>query len=391
MRAAAVPEAELAVLLAGTAERRAAMQPRIAELAAGLDERRLVRQLGRAGMTPLAVRRLGEHAPGSLSAALEERLRTAERQLEARGHVFLAASSVVLGQLEGAGVPALGLKGPWLAVRLYDSPALRAYDDLDVMVSPGQLAQAAESCWSLGYEDAEPVAGLPLLHRALRHATGALPPLELHWRIHWYERAFAADMLARAEGAAERVAAPLDELASLLLFAARDGFANLRLAADVAAWWDRFGGVLEPGALGEHCRRYPALAPAWRAACLACERGVGLPGRWLLGARAGGARRRERVAARLANWELAGDPDQVSADIKLVDVLCSPRGERGAVARRQLLPGPDSLRAYYGLPEGARVRLWLWQVLHPPKMLARFGLALAQARLSDRRRAAARP
>ena len=44
----------------------------------------------------------------ALSAGLEERLRSAERQLEARGHVFLAASSVVLGQLEGAGVPALG-------------------------------------------------------------------------------------------------------------------------------------------------------------------------------------------------------------------------------------------------------------------------------------------
>src|SRR4029079_8012665 len=85
-------------------------------------------------------------------------------------------------------------------------------------------------------------ARLPRLHRELFHET--LPPLELHWRIHWYEESFAAAALARAQPTNEgwRRLQPADELASLLLFLARDGFAGLRQTVDVAAWWAALGG-----------------------------------------------------------------------------------------------------------------------------------------------------
>ncbi len=43
------------------------------------------------------------------------------------------------------------------------------------------------------------------LHETLVHPT--LPRVELHWRVHWYERRFAADALVRARGPRRRRAA----------------------------------------------------------------------------------------------------------------------------------------------------------------------------------------
>lgn len=70
----------------------------------------------------------------------------------------------------------------------------------------------------LGWAEACAPVALPPLHRSLRHRDGALPDVEVHWRVHWYETAFARTLLT--EGA-KRDGGPLPaplELATLLLF-----------------------------------------------------------------------------------------------------------------------------------------------------------------------------
>jgi hypothetical protein len=47
------------------------------------------------------------------------------------------------------------------------------------------------------------------------------------------ERSLLVDGMRRLE--------PVEQLAALLLFYARDGFLGLRFVADIAAWWDRHG------------------------------------------------------------------------------------------------------------------------------------------------------
>lgn len=372
------PEVELARLLAGTEGRREENVARIQSLAGLADDERLMARLQRVRLPLLVADRLEELAPGPRSASFRGRIDGFRAASEERGRIFQAAAALVRHTLEDAGIPALEVKGAQLARRLYGDAAFRYSTDLDVLIPAARLYESAWRCGTLGYLVPADQQGLPRLHLVLNHHAAAMPPLELHWRIHWYERRFAEDMLQRSRlEHGERVAEPIDELAALLLFVARDGFASLRLAADAGAWWDRFGADLGPAALDAHCRHYPELEPAWRAAALACQRTVGLPGAWLLGESRRRPRRREQLAISLANWELAGDSDRISADVKLVDGLLSPPGQWRAFVRRQVVPDDDSLREYYDLAGDERWRLRAWRVLHPPKMLARWAASLA--------------
>ena len=380
--------AELALLLSGTQARREASSERIAELAGAVDEGALLQYLRRQRITLLILRRLLEDTDRRLSSQADAHIAWTEESLRNRGAMFRLATDVVTETLEANGIPALNLKGAVLAESIHGDEASRVYSDLDVLVRSEQLREAARHCRTLGYGD--PVGegnqgDLPTLHLVLLSERSVLPTLELHWRVHWYECRFAADMLSRSiKPGRMRRPDPIDELASLLLFYERDGFAGLRQAADIAAWWDRFGTELAPGALGRHCARYPGLESAWRAAALVSERVVGLPGRRLLGDRQQHLRRREQIAARLANWELEGDPDQISADATLIDGLCAPEGERRTFIRHLLAPDAASIQKWYGLGDGARWRIRMWAVLHPLKMIVRYCLAIWSARSGNR-------
>ena len=58
----------------------------------------------------------------------------------------------VVAALRGAGVAVLVLKGPALAAALYDRGELRLYGDTDVLVPPGQRADAERVLRALGFE-----------------------------------------------------------------------------------------------------------------------------------------------------------------------------------------------------------------------------------------------
>jgi hypothetical protein len=273
----------------------------------------------------------------------------------------------VAGSLATAGIRALPLKGAVLAVEAHGDLGLRETSDIDVLVAPEQLDAAVGVLRDLGY--AAPVGvrranGLPDLHLELHHPT--LPSIDLHWRVYWYERAFSVHLLEAAAPGPHGLlrAQPADLVASLLLFHARDGFHGVRVAADLAAWWDRHGSTLPPRFLEGRASHYPDLAPALTAGALAAERLTGVPALSWLGSAAGGGRRVAR-ATRLADWSQAGDRDQLSANISLVGGLLAPPGSLAEFARRELtLPG-----------EGAAAS-WV----HAAKVIGRYGIAMWKIR-----------
>ena len=246
-----------------------------------------------------------------------------------------------MAALADAGIRSTPLKGPLLGEAIYGDPGRRLSGDIDLLVAPEQLHKAVEVVCGMGYDaptDYTEQGDLPLLHFALTHERGELPPVELHWRVHWYEKSFAHERLLPPAGdqASDWRPAPVDELAALLLFYARDGFVDLRLAADLSTWWDVFGTDLPFGALDELLRVYPAFARAIPVAVKVAETLVGLPAAQII-VNMPKFDLRDRVAARLANPNPHTSRSQIYADIGFIDGLLTPPRGFGAFMRRQVL------------------------------------------------------
>jgi putative nucleotidyltransferase-like protein len=345
------PEDALAVLLVGTANRRQAARARIAELSARVDDEQLTATLRRQRILLLAGTRLLDLVAADVLVGFRAGLDEALRAARLRAMAFATATGHVVAGLEQAGIPAVSLKGAAMSAELYDDEAVRVYDDIDILVPAGQLARATEVAESLGWRirpsAAAVTAALPRLHTALQHPRGA-PELELHWRIHWYETAFSALLIenSRVIDGLRRLD-PFDEFAALLLFYARDGFAGLRLAADIGAWWDRHGASDTTVALERRLREHPSLAEPWRAA-LAAAAAVGVLPSSVLTPGLRCRRRRAALACRLANWDLHGDQDQIMANVTLVDGLLAPPGGLRAFVGRRLDAAASAARARDG-------------------------------------------
>jgi hypothetical protein len=108
----------------------------------------------------------------------------------------------VLRALNEQGVPSVALKGPLLALRLYEGGVVRPSEDLDLLLAPGSLDAATQALAPLGYEresgDVERFYHEHHHHVRMLHA--ALPTIELHFHAY---RGFgtvlpAAPLLARA-------------------------------------------------------------------------------------------------------------------------------------------------------------------------------------------------
>lgn len=357
-------ERQLILLSAGTAARRRATRERAWQLAAEVEWSRLAETLRVRKLLPVLGPRILELADESarlsgFAAEVEQGLEAGRRQ----GAFLQLVSLRVMAMLADAGIRCAPLKGPLLGEAIYGDPGRRLSGDVDLLVAPEQLQAAVEVVRGLGYDaptDHVQECGLPLLHFVLPHERGELPPMELHWRVHWYERSFAGDRLLppAADSVSDWRPAPADELAALLLFYARDGFVDLRLAADLGAWWDVFGADLPAGALDELLCSYPALARVIPAAVSVAEKVVGLPAERIVGD-ALKLSLRERVAVRLANPNPHYSQAQLYADMGLIDGLLAPPGGFGAFVGRQLLPAPEVLdqQAQHGAKTRARSRL----------------------------------
>jgi hypothetical protein len=357
---------ELALLLAGGTARRSQLRGRIRAVLERADYARLERELASRRLLPLigsrAIDAGGELVPEEFRSAVARALATARAQNIA---VEFGTQRVV-GWLDAAGIRALPLKGPLLAAEAHGDVGLRATSDVDLLVQRDQLDAAADVLVGRGFSpptDVRRANGLPDLHLVLNHRE--LPQVELHWRVHWYEGEFSADMLARAEPGPDDLlrAAPDDLVASLLLFYSRDGFHGVRVAADLAAWWERHAAELPGPFLEGHVRRYPEIAAALSASAHVVERFTGVPAGLWLGSEAV-AGRRVSLATRLADWAQHGDTDQLWANISLVGGLLGPLDSVPAFARRELLSygeGPLA-RASHFAKRCVRYVFALWSV-----------------------------
>jgi hypothetical protein len=371
-------ERQLILLSAGTAARRRAMNERAHRLMGEVDWRRLAETLRLRKLLPTLGPRIVElatgHASDDFAATVEQAIATGRRH----GAFLQLMSLRAIAMLADAGIRSTALKGPVLGEAIYGDPGRRPSSDIDLLVSPEQLQTAVEVVRGLGYgapTDHVYDRGLPLLHFVLVHERGELPPLELHWRIHWYEQSFARERLLppAVDSLGEWHPAPADELAALLLFYARDGFVGLRLATDLSAWWDVHGADLPLGALDELLRTYPAFARVIPVAVEVAERMVGLPATQLVGdmPRLG---LRERMAVRLANPSPRSSPSQLYADMGLIDGLVMPRGGFGAFVRRQVLPPPEVLNQQARHAARRRARSSLGR---GAGVVARYGVTMA--------------
>jgi hypothetical protein len=370
-------EEQLILLSAGTAERRHAVLGQVEELRTVVDWSLMADLLRERRLLPLLGPRLVElaegHAGNQFAATVNQALDAGRRH----GVFLQMIATRVAGALADAEIRCAALKGPALSEMLHGDPGRRISSDVDLLVAHEQLHDAVDVVRGLGYTaptDSIDQQGLPLLHFALIHEHGLLPPIELHWRIHWYERSFAGERLLPPDGEftdAWRPAA-IDELAALLLFYARDGFIDLRLATDLSAWWDAFGARLDPGALDRLIRAYPALEHVLRAAVKVAENIVGLQ----LPTPAGKKVKlngRSHVAVRLATPYPHVSEAQLLADVGLIDGLLTPRGGFRAFLRRRLIPPPEVLREHARRTQRRRASSSLG---HSIRVLARYALAM---------------
>jgi hypothetical protein len=365
-------ERRLILLSAGTAERREATGALAARLAEEVDWSRLAATLYMRRLLTLLGPRLLELVGGAANEDFPAAVARAHDSGRRQGQLLQLIALRLIEMLAAAGIRSAPLKGPLLGEAIHGDPGRRLSSDLDLLVAPEQLDDAVRVARELGYgapSDHLLADGLPLLHLRMLDERRKLPPLELHWRVHWYERSFASErLLPPTAGPWEGWRpAPADELAALLLFYARDGFIDLRIATDISAWWDARGAELlgqgespcagksEPGAFAALLDTYPQLARALTAAARVAENVVGLPARHLLGDTAG-FDARSRLAVRLANPHPSSSQAQLYADMGLVDGLLTPPGGFGKFVRRQLLPPAEVLdqQARHGERHGAR-------------------------------------
>jgi Uncharacterised nucleotidyltransferase len=362
-------EEELAFRLAGTEACRVGHRERIGELLPQADAELLVGRLDEQRLLALLGSRLIEtcdhlELPG-LRRAVESELAEARRRHTLNAHF----THEFCQRLERSGIAVLPLKGALLAERLYADPSLRSPGkDIDFLVHQDLLDDAVELFRQLGYEledDVTWAGGLPHYHYGLAPTVPGLPRVELHWRIHWYEKSFAPRMLDRSsrDEHGERTPALADELATLLIIFARDGFVGLRLAVDIGAWWDAYEAELAVSGLEGIMEENPRLRATLLAGMRAAQELVGLPvgrlvsKRWTLS-------RRSNLALRLINWRQRGTPREVAANITLVDLLLTPIGAAHVYFRHYYFQPLAKYVRDYGWSPDTRVRNELLREVH---------------------------
>lgn len=370
-----------------TSERRSALAPRVRELAGEADWTALAETLLARRLLPILGPRLIDMSDGRAPSEFAHALERAADAAVKHGALLDLVGTRVMSMLGEEGIRAAALKGPGLSERIHGDPGRRVSADVDLLVEAQALPATVAVVRRLGYlppSDHVDRDGLPLLHFLMVHEREELPPVELHWRIHWYERAFARERLLPPSAAQWRAwrPQPVDELLSLLLFYARDGFVDLRLATDLSAWWDSCGPSLEADALQRRLEEHPALRRVATVAAEVAQSTVGLPAARLIN-RPGPARPRERLAMRLANPNPRGDAAQLYAEMGLVDGLLAPPGGFAAFVRRQILP-PRQVRQEHARALPGRRRRARSSAVRALGTLARYSLAVGRAARAPR-------
>ncbi len=248
---------------------------------------------GVAGVVHSEAQKAGVVIPADVARKLERRL-----AVQSLHQTWLRRTlAEVLRAFAARGIRVACLKGPALADRLYEDPALRPSTDLDLLIADADFTAAIEVLSALGWH-AE--GGRPdLFHRWDRHDVELVrknaPTVELHFRaMNGFGTVVPSeDLLARAcahrlDGIDTLVLAPEDEVIYLALHAAWHLLGRLAWLYDIKLLvlgrtelnWDTvrsrardfrvetalafaLGRVRELGAPVPELRRQPTRARAW--------------------------------------------------------------------------------------------------------------------------------
>ena len=286
----------------------------------------------------------------------------------------------IAAALEAAGIANVPLKGPLLARALHGDTAMRSSRDIDLLVARADLGASVEALAAArvarrpgrgGARAPRPPRRRTPVCRTSR-STGACTGTRARSpRAPWRER--------RRERTASGGCAPRTSSSRCVLYHARDGFAGLRHATDLAAWWDGDRDpVLARPLLGVTIAAHPSLERALTASAIVLDPLVGIPSGALVPA-ASRPPRGVRRAARLANPLMRGSAAQITAEVSLVDGLIAPPGRRRAYVRRRALASPQQLP-----PDPAGRPLALRRAEHVTRLLARSAVALVRRRPGPR-------
>ena len=151
------------------------------------------------GVLPLMAHNLQRFTADLLPDAMLTQLERYRKTVEERNTRHWLSLNQITGSLLGAGIRALGYKGPSLALTAYGSLALREFHDLDLWADPDRTEKAGEVLRSLGFLPAIYKDGQPLpsessakVHREFVSADGETVVDFQHLR-HSYQMAFRPD------------------------------------------------------------------------------------------------------------------------------------------------------------------------------------------------------
>jgi hypothetical protein len=145
---------------------------------------RLLGECLRHSMAPMVYWRCRHTCPDAVPPAVLDRLR-ASYYANARRNLAFADELLGLAALFGrAGIDAVPFKGPAIAWPLYESPALREMNDLDLLVHPHDLPRAIQLLVSAGYRGQHSLD--PRFSRSGRELALTSPAglaVDLHWSL----------------------------------------------------------------------------------------------------------------------------------------------------------------------------------------------------------------
>ncbi len=296
-------------------------------------------------------------------AAVPEALRRGYYQTAARNSALLEEAGRAVDLLLAAGVPVCLLKGLYLVTHGYGNVALRPMGDADLLVPPGQLAEAARRLQEAGYRVAEgPLSELrPGFRAAFGFEVGLRweregPLVELH--EHLFESPYLRRRLAVGgvwertrplewEGRPVRALSPEDQLLHVTAHAWGEASPLLRLVDVVLLLRDE---PVDWGTLVERARAAGLLLPVAEVLRAAEPLGVAVPRQ----VRALLSERRPRWESWAARQSLRlGREAAVSAGLLLDLWGIGGRPMRLRYLVAKLFPGSRFMEERYSIPHRA--------------------------------------
>jgi hypothetical protein len=227
---------------------------RIAELVHSADGPRLLALAEDHGVTGHLAARLRELDPSLVAREMLQAL--LERQ---RAQIFISLRMTaelfrLLDCFASAGIAALVVKGPVLAVQAYGDPAMRGFGDLDLLVCQRDIRHATELMIADGYSAQVPLSAIdagkiPGQYLFSRPDSNLLVELHNDFTLRYFprrlplEKFFERQIRVPLDGREAPALSVEDELVLICIHGAKHFWERLMWIADVAALITRQAGI----------------------------------------------------------------------------------------------------------------------------------------------------